>query len=379
MDLTVGHFKHTYLSLTETFIYQYITNHERYEPFVASMRKENIENFPFQPRHTFLDHPRWSLRFLIYGGLAKLNIRELSQTYFGHIVNKTNPDILHAHFGPMGVELLPHRTPERPLVTTFYGYDTSMAVKDNESIRADYQRLFETGDLFLVEGPSMQEKLQTLGCPEEKIGLQRIAIDPSQITPQFPGERDSWRILLVGSFVEKKGIPDGIRAFASAFSDTENAELRIVGGEVRDLTKADLERLAAEHGVEDKVTFTGFLDYGEYLKEVRECTLLLAPSKTAESGDSEGGAPTVLLEAQASGKPVVTTTHADIPYVVEEGVAGKLVTPGNVSELSDALRWCRDHPKRFNQLGRAGRENMEQHHDITELATQLEQRYDRLL
>lgn len=379
MDRSVGHFVHKYLPLTQTFIYQYLTAHDKYAPFVAGIDEENLDLFPFQPRYTFFGQSRLNPDFWVIGGLAKLNVVELRPAYFRRVIKKANPDILHAHFGPTGAELRGHRTPDRPLVTTFYGVDTSMNPKQDESLKQEYKRLFETGDLFLVEGPSMQEKLRRLGCPEHKIGIQRIGIETDDITPQYPTTRDPWQILMVGRFVEKKGMRDGIQAFSFAFSDVDDAELRIVGGEARDITQADLEQLAADHGVADQVTFTGFLEYEAYLQEVRECTLLLAPSKTAASGDSEGGAPTVLLEAQASGKPVVATTHADIPYVVEEDVAGKLATPGDTEGLSTALQWFRDHPQQLGQMGRAARENMEQHHDITALASQLEQRYERLL
>ncbi|MDJ1431956.1 glycosyltransferase [Halostagnicola sp. A-GB9-2] len=386
MSRTVGHFVGSYLPLTETFIYQYLSNYERYEPFVCGKDARNLDLFPFEPRYLFFELPQWSPRFWLYGGLAKLNLRGLTQTYYRHVAKKTDPDIIHANFGPNAVGLLQHRSPERPLVTTFHGYDISELVHRNDSMRRQYERLFETGDLFLVEGPSMREKLLSLGCPKEKIGLQRIAIDTDRITPDYPEPNGEWRILTAGRFTEKKGIPDGIEAFADAFARESGAELRIVGGESDDAetnsgecTQAELEEIASRRGVRDQVTFTGFLEYEEYLAEIQHCDLVLAPSKRAESGDSEGGAPTVLLEAQASGKPVVSTTHADIPYIVEDGAAGRLVTPGAVDELADALQWCRANEDELEEMGRVGRDNVARDHDIQKLIDQLERRYDELL
>lgn len=379
MGPTVGHFVRSFLPLTETFIYQYLTNHVDYEPFVCATRSENTDRFPFEPRYVFTDKSRFDPRFWVYGVLAKLDLYGIENTYYRNVINRTNPDVLHAHFGPRGAELAQYRRDDRPLVTSFYGYDASRLVQNNDSIQADYRELFSVGDLFLVEGPAMRQKLLALGCPEEKIALQRIAIDIDRIEPRYPNENDGLRILMVGRFVEKKGFPDGIRAFAAAFGDIDDAELRIVGGESGEYTEADLEEIATDEGVSEQVTFTGFLPYEEYLAEIHNCDVLLAPSKRAESGDSEGGAPTVLLEAQASGKPVVATTHADIPYVVEDGVAGRLVTPGDVESLADALRWCWEHPDGLTRMGQAGRENMKAHHDVAKLARQLEARYDQLL
>jgi glycosyltransferase involved in cell wall biosynthesis len=378
MTRTVGYFRRTYLPLTETFVYNYLSSHRRYEPFLCGVHAENLDKFQFEPRHLVAELSRWSPRFWLYGALAKTGVCGLNRTYYTDIIKTEDPNVLHAQFGPMGVDLCSHRTSERPLVTSFYGSDASQLVDQSEAIRSAYRDLFATGDLFLVEGPSMCEKLLQLGCPEEKIALQRIAIDTEYIDPRYPSPDGEWQVLLAGRFVQKKGMPDGIRAFASAFGDINGAELRIVGGESGEITRARLEVIATEHDVRDQVTFTGFLEYGEYLGEVRNCDLLLAPSKTAESGDSEGGAPTVLLEAQASGKPIVSTTHADIPYVVEKDVAGKLASPGDVKGIAAALRWFVDHPEKLSLMGKAGRENIERYHDISGLITQLERRYDRL-
>ncbi|MCU4800375.1 glycosyltransferase [Halobacteria archaeon HArc-gm2] len=378
MRRTVGHFVGTYLKPTQTFIYQYLKNHDRYDPFVAAARSRHLDRFPFDPRYVLTDLSRMNPRFWLYGALEKFDIYGLERTFYRNVIRQADPDVLHAHFGPMGLRLTEQRAPDRPLVTSFYGYDASQLVQGNDTLRASYLELFEIGDRFLVEGPSMREKLVQLGCPEEKVSLQRIAIDTTRIEPQYPSVDNTFRILMVGRFVEKKGMPDGILAFADAFED-ESAELRIVGGQDGGYTEADLRDVAERQGVGQKVTFTGYLDYESYLKEVRNCDLLLAPSKRASTGDSEGGAPTVLLEAQASGKPVVATTHADIPYVVEDGSAGLLVTPGDVESLAGALREFGADPERMAAMGRVGRQNMERRHDIDRLAEQLEQRYDDLV
>jgi len=376
MSDTVGHFVSSYLPLTETFIYQYISNHDRYQPFVCSTFSENLEMFKFEPRETFMNLSRLNPRFWIYGVLAKFNIRDISETYYSRVIERRDPDILHAHFGPIGVGLVPYRESNRKLVTSFYGYDASKLVEEDDDIQANYQRLFNRGNLFLVEGPAMQEKLLELGCPESKTAVQRIAIDMSRITPQYPTDDSSLRVLMVGRFVEKKGLPDGIKAFAKAFGGTD-AELRLVGGEV-EYSRERLEQIANSAGIRNKVTFTGYLDYNEYLAEISQCSLLLAPSKRAESGDSEGGAPTVLIEAQATGKPVVSTTHADIPYIIEDGQTGMLAQPGNVSGLAEALRCCVDDAEHMTQMGRAGARRMQERHSITSLAPELEKKYDQL-
>lgn len=382
MTRTVGHFRTRYLQLTETFIYHYLTNHEKYEPYISALYEENLDKFPFEPRYTVPqmdDKRRWN----------RLS-RRIPETPFGHpfygrVIEQHSPDVIHAHFGPMGATLSAYRRDDRPLVTSFYGYDASEVVRQSKGItkrlKAQYYRrlykpLFRRGDLFLVEGPAMREKLIHLGCPPEKIKLQRIAIDTSHIEPQYPKNVDT--VLMVGRFVEKKGMPEGIRAFGEVFTNTD-VELRIIGGNGTDgYSQGELSRLAEEYGIRSQITFTGFLSYEEYLDEVHNCDVLLAPSKTASSGDSEGGAPTVLLEAQAAGKPIVSTTHADIPYVVSNGWSGLLTPPGDVGGLADSLGQLRDNPGLLQQLGQNGRENMVERHDVSSLIVDLENRYDSL-
>lgn len=382
MNGTVGHFRTRYLQLTETFIYQYLTNHDRYDPYVAALYEENLDKFPFEPRYTLSEFDGTRPWDRLY---RRLPDTPFGNPFYGRVIEKHSPDVIHAHFGPTGAMLSAYRRDDRPLVTSFYGYDASEAVQQSEGVsdrlktqyyKQLYKPLFQRGDLFLVEGPAMREKLIHLGCPPEKIKLQRIAIDTSQIEPQYPETVDT--VLMVGRFVEKKGMPDGIRAFAEVFADTD-VELRIVGGGATDgYSRDELARLAANCGVSDQVTFTGYLPYDEYLEEIRSCDVLLTPSKTASSGDSEGGAPTVLLEAQAAGKPIVGTTHADIPYVVINGMTGLLTPPGEVRGLADSLGQLRDDPSLLSQLGQNGRENMIERHDVSSLVVDLENRYDSL-
>ena len=87
-----------------------------------------------------------------------------------------NIKAIHAHFGFNGFQA--HAVKEKtglPLITTFYGWDVSEYPKRDHWAKR-YSELFKTGDKFLVEGPFMKDYLVKIGCNQDKIDIQRIAI-----------------------------------------------------------------------------------------------------------------------------------------------------------------------------------------------------------
>jgi glycosyltransferase involved in cell wall biosynthesis len=102
------------------------------------------------------------------------------------------------------------------------------------------------------------------------------------------------------------------------------------------------------------VSFAGARPHSELAAAFSRADALLQPSRTTAEGDTEGGHPAVVLEAQAQGLPVVATTHADLPFVVQDGVTGLLVSEGDLSGLAAALNnlWSLDRI-RMGTLARA--------------------------
>jgi colanic acid/amylovoran biosynthesis glycosyltransferase len=111
------------------------------------------------------------------------------------------------------------------------------------------------------------------------------------------------------------------------------------------------------------------------IQEMQDADLFLQPSVTAADGDSEGGAPTTLLEAQACGLPVLATQHADIPYVVSEGESALLAPERDVDALFKNLLVLLDEPERWAAMGSAGRVRVEHLHDALVEVPRLEQLY----
>jgi len=280
-------------------------------------------------------------------------------------------DVIHAHFGPMGLLALDLRDTgvfTGPLVTTFHGVDMSQFVASHG--RNVYRRLFERGELFLPVSQHWADRLVELGCPRGAIRVHRMGIHLSPATERAePDASRPLRLISVARLVEKKGIDVALRALADLAREGIAFHYRVVGdGPLRE----KLVSLAGELGLGARVVFEGALPRSAVLERMANSDLLLAPSITATSGDQEG-IPVSLMEAMAHGLPVVSTHHSGIPELVEDGVAGVLVPEGDVVALALALRQLvAGDRKRLVEMGRVGRRAVEEAHDLARLNDELE-------
>jgi colanic acid/amylovoran biosynthesis glycosyltransferase len=129
----------------------------------------------------------------------------------------------------------------------------------------------------------------------------------------------------------------------------------------------------------DITSCLGSVSHQGFYDELNRAHVLVAPSQRAPDGDTEGGAPTVLIEAQAAGVPVVAYRHCDIPEVVLDGQSGLLAPEGDCDGLGERLREVLTHPERWAAFGRAGRAHVEAHYNILTEAPVLEARYAQCL
>ena len=112
---------------------------------------------------------------------------------------------------------------------------------------------------------------------------------------------------------------------------------------------------------------------------MKNADIFIQPSVTSQSGDTEGGAPTVILEAQAAGMPVIATTHADIPNIVVPGKSALLSAEKDSIGLSKNIEHLLNNQDSWEIMGRFGREFVTQHHDIKKEVIGLENKYMALL
>jgi len=370
----VAHINHTFFQGSETFIYHYISHLKTYRPICLAWETANLDRFPFPKEDIcFLSADRYSIRWLcnrvskIFSGVDP-TIRD--------IMKERNIALIHAHFGPHGVYALKiKKMLNIPLITSFYGYDLSK-YSTIEKWKKGYEVLFVDGDLFLVEGPHMKSKLVDLGCSQEKIEIQRLGIPLDYINyiPRQPKKKTEKIVLIFsGRFEEKKGIIYVLMAMKELIKKYSKLELRLIGD---GLLKQEINDFVEVNNMEGCVKLLGFLPYFDYIREMQNGDIFVHPSVTASDGETEGGAPTVILEAQAMGMPVVSTFHADIPNIVVLGKSALLSEEGDYMALTENVAYLLENQETWNEMGRAGRMFVDTYHNIEKEVEALENKYD---
>ncbi len=375
----VVHLKPDYLPATEVFIYDALRHALRHKPLILAERVINLEAFPIEDLIEVKARTDGAMeRLLARVGRAAAGIPTLQTYRYLKVLEGLKPRLIHAHFGPtgyMGTFLKKKRFV--PLVTTFYGFDLSMPLRE-PGWRTRYDELFSAGDLFLAEGPRMKEQLQALGCSPDKIRILRIGIDLSRFRfhPRRVAEREPIQVIHTGRMVEKKGHEIALRAFAACQREFPELRLRMIGDGP---LMGRIEATAKQLGLSDVVEFLGTIGRDRYQQELERAHIALQSSVTAADGDSEGGAPTTLLDAQASGLPVVASRHADIPFVVDEGRSALLAPEGDVEALAQSLRTMIQARARWGDFGENGRKFVMMHHEIHRTVAALERCYHHLI
>ncbi|WP_151718854.1 glycosyltransferase [Gemmobacter serpentinus] len=195
-----------------------------------------------------------------------------------------------------------------------------------------------------------------------RIKVVHCGIEPSHFATVAPMPQ-KLRLVAIGRFTEQKGFPLLIEAVAQAARLHPGLRLTLVGdGELR----GEIEALIERHTLRRHVTLTGWLDEEQVKAELDEAQALILPS-FAE------GLPMVVMEAMASGRPVIATAIAGVPELVTPET-GILVPAGDVQALADAMDTLGDMPyDRLCRMGQAARARVMVRHDIDREAAKLAQ------
>jgi len=361
----------TFLKPEMRHIYRQVTGLKRYQTFVMTRERLEEAEFPFadielipRARKNFIK--RFWLKYVMkrppvyYRGELQVLIKML---------RRRPADVMHVYFGHTGVHLLPFiQEWDKPCVVSFHGMDIQPR-PEQEGFDAQMQEMLRTVPLVLARSRSLMQGLERLGCPGEKLRLNRTGIPLDQFPfQQRPMPADgSWRFVQACRLIAKKGLVTAIQAFAKFHAKNPKATFRIAGEGPQ---KSKLEALIAELGLGDAVEMSGFLSQQELAALYARSHIFLHPSEMPPDQNQEG-VPNSMLEAMATGLPVLATTHGGIPEAVTHERTGLLVPERDVEALFRAMCQVTEATDQLYILGqaasRAVRDEFEQGKQIEKL------------
>ncbi len=337
---TVLVYRHGLLPISETFIKEQVGAYRRWRGVLIGRRSTpglDLDNLDVR----LLRASRWPLGDRLWWRAARL--ADKTPTPVAKRLRDEAPSLLHAHFGLDGVEAWPlARTLDLPMVVTLHGYDINITREFwqgggwGRRFRDYPRRLSALAAAprvrFIAVSQAIRRRAIAFGVPAEKIDVRHIGVDLRRFAPGGrPIAERARNVLFVGRLVEKKGCAHLVRAMAAVRRHAPDAELTIIGdgGE-----RAMLQRLAASLGVQ--ATFLGAQPAATVAHELERARVLCLPSVAAANGDAEGFGQ-VLLEAQASGVPVVTSARGGAEEGIYDGVTGFAFAEGDEGGLADRL------------------------------------------
>lgn len=313
-----------------------------------------------QEKHEFLP----SLSRLMLDGVQYLS------SGWQQALESFSASLIHAHFGKGGYYCTPiSQKLNLPLITTFHGSDITQ--DDKFSYNKKHRKIaFQQSSKVIAVSKFIENKLVEKGCPQEKIIQHYIGIDTDYFSPV--GKKSNQpSILFVGRLIEQKGCQYLIQAMKIVQKQLPDAALIIAGyGSYHD-------NLVAVANDVNNISFIGAQNRAQVKQLMSSAWLTCLPSIRMSRGNEEG-MPTVCMEAQAMGTPVVAFETGGVNEGVEHGVTGLLSPEKDIDQLAENILTLLQSNSLRSQFSTAGIERTNKLFNIKLQCRSLEKIYSEL-
>ena len=308
-----------------------------------------------------------------YGPGAKAEQRGRNALYFAEFFARSGVDHVHVHFANRAAHtaLFLKEISGIPFSITAHGQDFMKDLGSDDLLR----EICAAAEFVAAETDYSRDLLRQR-CPDSAAKIHRVynGIDLERFpVPRSCNGNRIPRIVSVGRLVAFKGFDDLIDACAELARRRIDFVCDIIGdGPLRETLQAKIEQL----DLSSRVNLLGSLSQGAVLEKLQAADIFALASTTDTQGATDVF-PTVILEAMASARPVVSTRLAGIPELVVDGQTGMLVPPGDSTALAHALEQLLRDPELRLRFGDAGRARIEQHFRIEQTVAPLVEMLER--
>ncbi|MBN1966938.1 MAG: glycosyltransferase family 4 protein [Anaerolineae bacterium] len=289
----------------------------------------------------FLRQPGLYLRLLREAFATRAFVDFVFAWYFAGAM--ADVDVIYATFGDhkLFIGYFCKQIVGKPLAVTIHAYE----LYQNPNPRLFLTALAACDQIITVTGYNKDLLAERFGIDPARIEVVRISVNLDDYVPE-----QKFVILIVAFFAERKGHEVLFRAVQQLGLD--DVEVWVVGDTGTETRIVDPAALARQLGIERQVAFFGKLSKVALKAVYRECDVFCLPCHHDQDGVAEGF-PTVLAEAMAFGKPVITTRHVEIPRVVEAVLVDELDVDGLAEAIRQVYEMTQDERRRLGARNRA--------------------------
>lgn len=314
------------LPLSNTFVAAQGNHLSEYQPTYIGLRSNSsgISLIAGSPTCVQSEHERFpALARLLLDGT-----QYLSSTW-KKALSDISAEVVHAHFGKGGYYCSPiSKSLSLPLITTFHGSDITQ--DDKFSYNQKHRNIaFTQSSKIIAVSKFIENKLLEKGCPSDKIVQHYIGIDTDYFSPSTQ-KNEQPTVLFVGRLIEQKGCQYLLQAMKTIQQALPEAQLIIAGdGNYRDKLMVMAQDIKHIH-------FLGAQNRAQVKQLMSDAWVTCLPSIRMARGNEEG-MPTVCMESQAVGTPLVGFATGGVVEAVEHGVTGLLCAQKDSRLLAENL------------------------------------------
>ena len=296
--------------------------------------------------------------YIYFRLLQKSKKNYTKQALISRYMQEHQIDIVLAEYGTAGSFIAPICVELKiPYIVHFHGKDAS-SYETLRLFKDGYDYMFKNSLKIIAVSKAMFHALEKVGCPETKLLINTYGPHPDYLN--IKPDNNSNYIISVGRHTYKKAPYLTILAFQKVLERHPNLKLKMIGdGELFDVSK----NLVKSLGLENNIILLGALERKEIITHLQSAFLFVQHSIVAYNGDSEG-TPVGIIEAMASGLPVVSTRHAGIPDVVLEEETGYLVDENDIEQMVFYILKIAENRNLARTMGQKGKARIEKHYTL---------------